>query len=86
MGSGGWNFTQWADARYDALLLTASRSLEPAARLRELQAAEARLLEEMPVIPIAFERTLRLVHPSVRDWPLSTSGRPDYRPVWLAPP
>jgi hypothetical protein len=40
----------------------------------------------MPVIPISFDRFLRLVHPSVRDWPANSTDRPDYRPIWLAAP
>lgn len=83
--TGGWNFTNWADPRYDTILATAARSLAPATRLHELQAAEARLLEEMPVIPVGFQRFLKLVHPSVRDWPANPTDRPDYRPLRLAP-
>jgi len=83
---GGWNFTHWADARYDALLAQAGTTPDPALRLTQLQACEARLLEEMPVIPIAFSRFLRLIHPSVRGWPASSTDRPDYRPIWLAAP
>lgn len=83
---GGWNFSQWNDAHYDALLALAATALDPAARLAHLQACEARLLEEMPVIPLSFDRFLRLVHVSVRGWPANSTDRPDYRPVWLAAP
>ena len=83
---GGWNFSQWNDARYDALLALAATALDPAARLAHLQACEARLLEEMPVIPLSFDRFLRLVPPSVRGWPANSTDRPDSRPVWLAAP
>jgi oligopeptide transport system substrate-binding protein len=83
---GGWNFTHWADARYDALLAQSATTLDPATRLTQLQACEAHLLEEMPVIPIAFSRFLRLVHPSVRGWVANSTDRPDYRTIWLAAP
>ena len=83
---GGWNFSHWNDTRYDAPLAQAATALDPAARLAQLQACEARLLEEMPVIPLSFDRFLRLVPPSVRGWPANSTDRPDYRPVWLAAP
>ncbi|MBI4626698.1 MAG: peptide ABC transporter substrate-binding protein [Verrucomicrobia bacterium] len=85
VSGGGWNFTGWADARFDALIAAASGELDPARRLDLLQQAEARLLEAMPVIPLAFPRLLILVQPSVRDWPKNVLHHPDYKATWLAP-
>ena len=82
---GGWNFTSWGDERYDALVAAAAADNEPRNRLLRLQATEARLLEEMPVIPFSYDRNLRLVQPSVRDWVESKLSRPDFRGVWLSP-
>lgn len=85
VAGGGWNFTGWSDPRFDALIAAASGELVPARRLALLQQAEARLLEAMPVIPLAFRRNLVLVQRSVRDWPKNVLNHPDYKATWLAP-
>ncbi len=81
----GWNFTGWSDAAYDMLVAQSSRELDPAARLHLLQQAEARLVEECPVIPLSFARNRFLLHPAVRDWPASIVDRTDYNTVYLLP-
>lgn len=81
--AGGWNFTGWSDPAYQAALQQADASSTPGERLTHLQSAEARLLEEMPIIPIWFERNLKLVHPAVRGWGTNVMDRPMYRDLHL---
>ncbi len=81
----GWNFTNWSDPAYDMLVAQSARELDPAARLHLLQQAEARLVEECPVIPLSFGRNRFLLHPTVRDWPASIVDRTEYNTVYLVP-
>jgi oligopeptide transport system substrate-binding protein len=79
----GWNFTGWNDDAYDAELAAANAAPTPAQRLRHLQAAEAQLLEAMPVVPVWFERDLKLLDHRVRNWPGNAMDRPLYGAVYL---
>ena len=79
------NHTGWKSARYDSLLREARLTADPAARRAALQQAEAILLEELPIIPIYFYTTVRLVHPSVRGWYPTLLDRHPYKHVWLEP-
>ncbi len=85
-GDNGWNFTNWADARYDALLAAAAVELDPAARQQKLAAAEARLLEQLPVIPLYYARWPELIDPAVQDWPDNVEYRHRFDGVWLRQP
>ncbi len=85
-GNGGWNFTNWADPHYDELLDTAASETDPAMRLKRLQVVESRLTNEMPVIPVSYDRDVRLVQPSVHNWATNPLQRPDYKAVWLGAP
>ncbi|MGN0834512.1 MAG: peptide ABC transporter substrate-binding protein [Candidatus Spyradosoma sp.] len=67
--SGGHvNWTNWTDARYDALLDAAARERVPAARERLLRDAEAILLEAAPIIPTLHSRSKFLLDRRVRGW------------------
>ncbi len=79
----GWNFTGWSAAAYDAILEQANQASAAEERLAHLQRAESMLLEAMPVLPVWFERNLRLVHPAVRNWIPNVMERPQYAPVYL---
>jgi oligopeptide transport system substrate-binding protein len=83
--NGGWNFTHWADTRYDALLAAAATERDPARRLSQLQEAETRLLDEAAIIPLSFDRNLQLVQPMVQDWFMNVLQRPDYKSVRFSP-
>ena len=65
-GGDGNNRTGWNDARYDALLDRASDELDPRRRMALLAEAEARLLDQCPVIPIYHYATHELVKPYVQ--------------------
>lgn len=64
----GINLPRYASAEYDALLAQARAAPDPAARAALLQAAEARLLDDVPLIPIYFYAAQHLVKPHVRGW------------------
>jgi oligopeptide transport system substrate-binding protein len=59
------NRTGWSSPRYDALLATASRELEPARRMAILAEAEAILLEELPILPLFGYVSQNLVNPAL---------------------
>jgi oligopeptide transport system substrate-binding protein len=62
------NNSGWVDAEYDALLAQAAAETDIGARRQLLEAAERRLLEEMPVMPIYYYVSKHLVKPQVRGW------------------
>jgi len=69
-GGGENNRTGWSDPRYDELLARASREVDPARRLALLHDAEARLLEELPILPLFAYTTQNLVSPRLDGfWP-----------------
>ena len=86
LSNGGWNFTNWADPHYDEIAAGAAKLTNPAARLKQLQVTESRLTNEMPVIPLFYDRDVRLLQPSVHGWATNPLQRPDYRAVWLSTP
>lgn len=64
----GLNDTGYASAAYDALLAKASVEADATRRADYLHAAEQQLLDDLPVIPIYFYVTKRLVAPYVVGW------------------
>ncbi|MCH8510648.1 MAG: peptide ABC transporter substrate-binding protein [Kiritimatiellae bacterium] len=62
----GNNLAQWSNATYDELLDQAA--LPGADRAALLAEAEALLMEEVPVIPVAFGSTQFLLDPRVKNW------------------
>ncbi|WP_288017583.1 peptide ABC transporter substrate-binding protein [Blastomonas sp.] len=66
--SGEVNYSGHADPVFDALLDTAMATADPPARQAAMRAAEARLLETMPVIPLWYYRSGALVAPRVTGW------------------
>lgn len=66
--AGEVNYSGFADPGFDALLDRAMAEADPARRTAAMHAAEAQLLEAMPVIPLWFYRSGALVAPRVRGW------------------
>ncbi len=64
----GNNHTGWSNPESDALIAQAATTLDPTARKTVFQKAETLLLEEMPVLPIYFYVTTRLIDESVNGW------------------
>jgi len=80
---GGNNRTGWSNPEYDRLLCEAEATLDTAQRLALYQQAEAILLEEMPVIPIYFQKRQYLISPDVKGWEPSILGQVLYKNVYL---
>lgn len=81
----GQNVSGLVDPIYDGLVAAARRTTDPVARLAQLHAAEEQLLRELPVLPVLFDGTTHLVHPSVRGYHRNAL---DYHPakhLWLEP-
>lgn len=64
----GLNDTGYASPEYDALVERAGMEADAQRRADLLSLAEARLLEDLPVIPIYFYVTKRLVSPRLVGW------------------
>lgn len=73
----GNNHTNWNHPEYDALIQQAAQTLDPKARKDIFQQAETILIEQMPVIPIYFYVTSKLIDDSVQGW---YSNILDYHP------
>ena len=82
-GGSNNNHTGWANLQYDALLHAADHASDPVARRASMQQAESVLLDELPIIPVYYFTTVRLVHPSVRGWNPLPLDRHPYKYVWL---
>ena len=64
----GLNDPGWNNPRYDALLEAASREIDLERRAQLMHEAEQLVLEELPVIPVYFYVTKRLVKPWVGNY------------------
>jgi oligopeptide transport system substrate-binding protein len=79
----GNNHTGWANPAYDNLLFAAARTADPAARLAQLQQAEALMLAAAPIIPLYYNTHVYLVQPSVKGWNPTLLDHHPYKHVWL---
>ncbi|MDP4693762.1 MAG: peptide ABC transporter substrate-binding protein, partial [Opitutales bacterium] len=79
----GNNHTEWSSPEYDALIKQAAVTLDPEARKAIFQKAEAILLDEMPVIPIYFYVTSRLIDDAVQGWYPSILDNHPYQAIKL---
>ena len=77
VGGSPINQSGWSNAEFDDTLAGAARTLDPAARLEQIQHAEEVLLREAPLLPIYYWTRAYLLAPSVRGW---TSNRIDEHP------
>lgn len=68
------NTLGYASTRYDELLAASRRGTDEARRMTQLASAESQLLADMPVIPIFFRVSKRLVKPYVRGVPTNPLG------------
>jgi oligopeptide transport system substrate-binding protein len=83
LGKGGNNWTGWANTRYDTLLEQAANSPDQNQRMALFQEAEAVLVEECPIVPLAFDAQIYLKHPAVKGWVPSPLVIRRYQNVWL---
>jgi oligopeptide transport system substrate-binding protein len=64
----GINLTGYSNPHYDALLASAVRQADPAARRAALEEAERTMLADHPVLPLYFYVNKHMVKPNVRGW------------------
>ena len=79
----GNNHTNWSSAEYDRLIQLAAHTQDVDARKAIFQQAEALLLDEMPIIPLYFYVTSRLIAPSVQGWYPSLLDNHPYQAISL---
>lgn len=79
----GNNRSGWKDARYDALIREASRTLEPARRFAVLAEAESLAIDQAPYMPIYHYSTIELVKPWVRGLYQNALDTHPLTHVWL---
>ncbi|MEN8661403.1 MAG: peptide ABC transporter substrate-binding protein [Lentimonas sp.] len=79
----GNNHTNWSSAEYDRLIKLAAVTLDPEVRRAIFQKAETLLLDEMPVIPIYFYVTARLIDEAVQGWYPSILDNHPYQAIRL---
>jgi oligopeptide transport system substrate-binding protein len=70
-----FNDAGFSDPEYDRMVAAANRMADPAARASALAAAEARMLEQYPVIPLFYYTTNRLVRPEVAGYRINILDR-----------
>jgi oligopeptide transport system substrate-binding protein len=81
----GNNNTGWSSTEYEALLREAARQPDPASRNATLARAEAMLLADSPILPIAWYSRLYLHRPEVKGWhPLVLDNHP-WKTITLEP-
>ncbi len=73
----GNNNSGWSSPQYEALLREAALKSDPAERLAIFKKAEALLMDEQPILPIAFYTRNYLLCPEVKGWhPLLLDNHP----------
>jgi peptide/nickel transport system substrate-binding protein/oligopeptide transport system substrate-binding protein len=82
------NYTGYANPAVDALLREAQREADPARRVELYRRAEARILEDAPILPVWHYSYERLFQPYVRAVEVSGLGDPyiPLRRIWLDRP
>lgn len=85
VADGGYNWTGWSDARFDAAIAHAAAAREPAARTTALQTAEKILLEALPIAPLFHGAQTYLLNPAVKGWAPAPLGTRRYHRVHLSP-
>ncbi|MDP0501118.1 MAG: peptide ABC transporter substrate-binding protein [Verrucomicrobiota bacterium JB022] len=79
----GNNDSNWSNAEYDRLVAQAMREPDMAARGRQMAAAEAILMEEMPVVPVYFYARRWLQDERVQGWHFNLLDQHPYQFVSL---
>ncbi len=68
-GSNAYNFSGYANPKYDALFRNVMTEMDPAKRSAEAAAAERLVLADFPLAPIYFNARNRVVSPSLQNFP-----------------
>ncbi|MFC5371238.1 peptide ABC transporter substrate-binding protein [Brevundimonas faecalis] len=69
------NLSHYSNPEYDRALAEADRIIDPAQRLRALEALELQVMNDFPVIPIYFNVRNYLVNPRVQGWVDNVRGQ-----------
>jgi len=64
----GLNYPSWENKAFDEAMAKASTLTDPAARARQLQAAEKILVDEQAFLPLLYYGSKNLVSPKVEGW------------------
>ena len=80
---GDGNGTHWNDSRYRAMLDQAKATPDPAARMARLSQCERHLMQEMPILPLAYWVEAQLRKPYVRGLGNNLLGRQQFKYVWI---
>lgn len=82
---GGNNNTGWWSEEFDQILEEAASESDAAERLQILRRAEQRLMDDYPVVPIAWYARNYLLHPSVEGWHPLLLDNHNYKFIRLRP-
>ena len=82
--NGGNNRTGWCNEEYDRLILEVAPSQSShEQRFKIFQQAETMLLEDMPIIPVYTYTSIKLLHPSVRNFDDNILNQAMYKDLYL---
>lgn len=81
----GNNNTGWDSPQYEALLREAAQQPDAASRYATLARAEGILMDEMPIVPVAWLARLYLHRPNVRGWHPLVLDRHPWQNITLDP-
>ena len=73
------------DAEYDRLLGLAAKETDAAKRFGYFQQAEARLVDQAPVLPVVFNKNKFLIRPEVQGWYPTLLNQHPFTAVRLVP-
>ena len=62
----GTNHSNWADDKYDQMLLAANKTVDPTERMSKLREAEAYAIEQQPMLPIYIYTKSSMVKPYIK--------------------
>lgn len=82
----GPNYTRFMDTVYDNLFEKLQKTADRAERLRLYARLDSVLSVAMPVIPLYYDKQLRLTGPAVAALPFDVSGHPVFREARLRKP
>lgn len=77
------NSTRYKNARFDSLFARAQATSEQQERMLLLAKAERQLMQDVVVVPLYHERSVRLLQPWVMDLPINGMEYRDLRKVWF---
>ena len=73
----------WSDPAFDAALVAATSTPDPALRMEKLAACETMLLRDMPFVPLYFDTWVYLERPEIHGLSLSPLGIPAFKYAWI---